>query len=257
MVQVYLHSPVLLQTNASTHVFSKFDASPMSAANHNPSLARSFCISAHPKPRRVSEDRRLLSRLRAGTLAETKGEKIGVRVYVVHSFSLLYNTTDYPSCALITIYIIIHPDIYIDRNGRKHDMMLLKLPRKTTVQPIKLPDCPDTLLLGTKVQIAGYGPARAGLFNKRIDHTPHNLQGAEFKIDKHERLEKVLEKDNDWHRHQTWYSVRSSKKDISFGDCGGGVIHQAIIGDLKYALCSPSGFMDVCAYKQWIDDTIH
>lgn len=36
------------------------------------SLSRSFYshISEHPKPRRVSEDRRLLSRLRAGTLAE-------------------------------------------------------------------------------------------------------------------------------------------------------------------------------------------
>ncbi|XP_054900650.1 kallikrein-2-like [Poeciliopsis prolifica] len=171
----------------------------------------------------------------------------------------------HPKSVRKTIYRITHHVIYADSNGRKHDIMLLKLPSKTAIQPIKLPDCPDTLLLGTKVQIAGNGPARLGSFNKRIQHRPKDLQCGEMKIDKHERLEKILaEGKYFWYKHQKWYSVRSFKKDISFGDSGGGFVFKnrlygvsTFLGDPVFSLSKPSGFMDVCAYKEWIDDTIN
>ncbi|PWA26933.1 hypothetical protein CCH79_00000652, partial [Gambusia affinis] len=64
--------------------------------------------------------------------------------------------------------------------------------------------------------------------------------------------------------YQKWYSVRSSKRDTSHGDSGGGLVFKnrlygvmAFLGDPAYALNGPSGFTDVCAYKQWIDDTIN
>ncbi|XP_008409879.1 arginine esterase-like [Poecilia reticulata] len=155
-------------------------------------------------------------------------------------------------------------EVYRDSNGRYHDIMLLKLSRKTEIRPIKLPDCPDTLLLGTKVQIAGYGPAEVGLLNKRIKHVPDGLQCAELKIDKHEKLEKMRAKAEDFKlSYQKWYSVTSSKKDVSRGDSGGGFVFNnrlygicTFTGDAWYALSAPSAFIDVCAYKQWIDDTI-
>ncbi|XP_043977742.1 snake venom serine protease Dav-PA-like [Gambusia affinis] len=164
------------------------------------------------------------------------------------------------------IFPINHLEIYKDSNGREHDIMLVKLPTKIIkIRPIKLPDCPDTLLLGTKVQIAGYGSAIVGCFNRRVLHNPDALQCAELKIDKHARLEKILAKYEFFHyTFQKWYSVESSKKDISFGDSGGGWVFrnrlygvQAFIGEKKYAYRAPSGFMDVCAYKKWIDDTIN
>uniref|UniRef100_A0A3B5QQI0 Kallikrein-11-like n=1 Tax=Xiphophorus maculatus TaxID=8083 RepID=A0A3B5QQI0_XIPMA len=167
----------------------------------------------------------------------------------------------HPKTALKLIYRITQREIYIDSNGREHDIMLLKLPVKiTAIQPIRLPDCPDTLLLGTKVQIAGFGATKVGFFNKRDD-----LQCAELKIDKHEKLEKTLVKEKHFKRtYQKWYSVRSSKKDTSQGDSGGGFVFNnrlygvmAFTGDPEYAFNEPSGFTDVCAYKQWIDDTIN
>ncbi|XP_008407096.1 kallikrein-11-like isoform X2 [Poecilia reticulata] len=172
----------------------------------------------------------------------------------------------HPKSAEERIFPINRLEIYRDSNGREHDIMLVKLPVKIIkIQPIKLPDCPDTLLLGTKVQIAGYGPSRVGCFNKRIPHSPDDLQCAEFKIDKHERLEKIIAKCKFFdYTFQEWYSVESSRKDTSFGDSGGGWVFrnrlygvQAFIGEKKFAYRAPSGFMDVCAYKKWKDDTIN
>ncbi|XP_054893162.1 arginine esterase-like [Poeciliopsis prolifica] len=161
-------------------------------------------------------------------------------------------------------YTITRHEVYRDSNGRPHDIMLLKLSEKAKVQPIKLPDCPDTLLLGTKVQFAGYGPTKTGDLNRRIANLENNLQCAEFKIVKRDEMEKIVAKDDSReYRYQKWYTVRSSKKDISLGDSGGGFEFKnrlygvcVFVGNPTYAFSAPSAFMDVCAYKQWIDDTI-
>ncbi|XP_032407205.1 kallikrein 1-related peptidase b24-like [Xiphophorus hellerii] len=153
-------------------------------------------------------------------------------------------------------------EVHRDSNGREHDIMLLRLSGKTTVQPIKLPDCPDTLLLGTKVQIAGYGSTQVG--HGRSANDQNDLQCAEFKIAKHEKMEATLAKDEDFRfRYQKWYSVRSSKKDMFRDDSGGGCVFNnrlygvyVYTGETEKALNAPSLFLDVCAYKQWIEDTI-
>ncbi|XP_014830210.1 PREDICTED: kallikrein-8-like isoform X2 [Poecilia mexicana] len=158
-------------------------------------------------------------------------------------------------------HIITNHEIYRDGNGRKHDIMLLKLPRKTTVRPIGLALCPDTLLLGTKVQIAGYGAAQVGPFNKRVHHRSDDLQCAEIKIDKHHKMELLMSKHEFFeYSFQKWYSASSSKKDISEGDNGGGWVFQgrlygvcAFSGHPEYALSAPSAFIDICGYKDWID----
>uniref|UniRef100_A0A087YI37 Peptidase S1 domain-containing protein n=1 Tax=Poecilia formosa TaxID=48698 RepID=A0A087YI37_POEFO len=167
----------------------------------------------------------------------------------------------HPKSAPKKIYRITQLEVYRDRNGRYHDIMLLKLPVKvTTIQPIRLPDCPDTLLLGTKVQFAGYGSTQ----KQSVQDSPDDLQCAEFKIAKHEKLEKIEAKDRNFLRsYQKWYSVQSSKRDTSRGDSGGGLVFKnrlygvlSFLGDPDYAFIEPNGFMDVCAYKHWIDDTI-
>ncbi|XP_043970484.1 kallikrein-14-like [Gambusia affinis] len=171
----------------------------------------------------------------------------------------------HPKTAAKTTYTITQREIYTDCNGRLHDIMLLKLSDKTTIRPIKLPDCPDTLLLGTKVQIAGYGPKRIGFFNKRIKSRSNDLQCAELKIDKNEKLQEALARQKCFqYSYQNWYSVKTTKKDTSVGDSGGGWVFrnrlygvQVFTGDHIYAHAAPAGFMDVCAYKKWIDDTIN
>ncbi|XP_043970485.1 arginine esterase-like [Gambusia affinis] len=171
----------------------------------------------------------------------------------------------HPKTAAKMTYTITQREIYRDCNGRLHEIMLLKLSDKTSIRPIKLPDCPDTLLLGTKVQIAGYGPTRVGIFNKRMKNRPHDLQCAELKIDKNEKVEEIMTSCKYFkYSYQNWYSVKTTKKDTSVGDSGGGWVFRnrlygvhVFTGSPFYAHAAPAGFMDVCAYKKWIDDTIN
>uniref|UniRef100_A0A3B3XNF3 Peptidase S1 domain-containing protein n=1 Tax=Poecilia mexicana TaxID=48701 RepID=A0A3B3XNF3_9TELE len=155
----------------------------------------------------------------------------------------------HPKSAPKKIYRITQLEVYRDRNGRYHDIMLLKLPVKvTTIQPIRLPDYLTCLRC----------------FSSTVQDSPDDLQCAEFKIAKHEKLEKIEAKDRNFLRsYQKWYSVQSSKRDTSRGDSGGGLVFKnrlygvlSFLGDPDYAFIEPNGFMDVCAYKHWIDDTI-
>uniref|UniRef100_A0A3B5L9Q8 Peptidase S1 domain-containing protein n=1 Tax=Xiphophorus couchianus TaxID=32473 RepID=A0A3B5L9Q8_9TELE len=155
-------------------------------------------------------------------------------------------------------------------NGREHDIMLLRLSGKTTIQPIRLPDCPDTLLLqqGHILSKMCQHFNRPYMFTCCFSSTGANdrndLQCAEFKIAKHEKMETTLAKDEDFRfRYQKWYSVRSSKKDMFRDDSGGGCVFNSRLygvyvytGETEKALNAPSLFLDVCAYKQWIEDTI-
>uniref|UniRef100_A0A3P9Q7F3 Peptidase S1 domain-containing protein n=1 Tax=Poecilia reticulata TaxID=8081 RepID=A0A3P9Q7F3_POERE len=157
----------------------------------------------------------------------------------------------HPNRGRRNIYPITQREVYRDSNSREHDIMLLKLQSKTTIQPVKLPDYLTCLCC----------------FSSTVTHRPNDLQCAEFNIGKHEKLEELLAKDEDFEfSYQKWYSVSSSKKDTSFGDSGGGFVFLfknrlfgicVFTGDPLYALTAPSAFLDVCAYKKWIDDTIN
>uniref|UniRef100_A0A3P9P7Q3 Peptidase S1 domain-containing protein n=1 Tax=Poecilia reticulata TaxID=8081 RepID=A0A3P9P7Q3_POERE len=176
----------------------------------------------------------------------------------------------------LIIYTIIQHVNYRDGNDREHGIMLLKLPRKTTTQPIKLPDCPDTLLLQVlSSQISDFGSESQNVltfklaclcyFFSTVLANTQDLQCADIKIDKYEKLEKILARDKDFqYSYQKWYSVRSSKKDVAYGDSGGGFVFKnrlygvlVFLGDPTYAFSAPNGFLDVCGYKKWIHDTIN
>uniref|UniRef100_A0A3P9QI89 Trypsin-like n=1 Tax=Poecilia reticulata TaxID=8081 RepID=A0A3P9QI89_POERE len=155
-------------------------------------------------------------------------------------------------------YKITHHEIYKDSNNNEHDIMLLKLPEKiTTIKPIKLPDCPDILKVGTKVQIAGFGPAKTGKDPK----TGSNMLRSKMNVHilKHGSFTFSTPK----YQYEHWSCAKSSTKDTSAGDSGGGwVFNNRLYGvhvltdDEVYACSEPAYFMDVCGYKKWIDDTI-
>uniref|UniRef100_A0A3B3XA85 Peptidase S1 domain-containing protein n=1 Tax=Poecilia mexicana TaxID=48701 RepID=A0A3B3XA85_9TELE len=154
----------------------------------------------------------------------------------------------------ITVHLGVHPksapkwtdtvtqlEVYRDSNGRYHDIMLLKLSRKTEIRPdyltfqIRFSSCNLFSVLfflcfrGTKVQIAGYGPAQVGLLNKRSEMNVHLPEVVQYIV-----------------------SILPENHRCVFNDRLYG-----ITGDAWYALSAPSAFIDVCAYKQWIDDTIN
>ncbi|KAM4568163.1 blarina toxin-like [Fundulus diaphanus] len=104
--------------------------------------------------------------------------------------------------------------IYRGKFGFKHDIMLLKLPKKTTITPIKLIDCPTSLPVGTKVQIAGLGPAITGFNNERIPDKPSALQCADIEIVDHQRIKDRLSIFSKY-RYQYWSCAKSSTKDTS------------------------------------------
>ncbi|MEQ2238797.1 hypothetical protein ILYODFUR_036975 [Ilyodon furcidens] len=142
--------------------------------------------------------------------------------------------------------------------------MLLKLPKKTQIQPIQLTDCKTNLPVGTTVQIAGFGPGIAGPNNERIDDKPSDLLCGNMEIEDPKKMVAALKKHRDYyHLHQSWNCAGSSTTDTSPGDSGGGWVYQdklygvhAFTGDPLYACSEPAGFMNVCAYKPWIENTI-
>ncbi|XP_017259835.1 anionic trypsin-2 isoform X2 [Kryptolebias marmoratus] len=148
-----------------------------------------------------------------------------------------------------------NPVVYIDKNGLQHDIMLLKLPKKTSIQQVKLPDCKSPLQNGDKVQLAGYAATKTGFFKRRkpTTSTP-DLQCADFD---------VVDVQASAQDSEHWFTVQTPKKDVCYGDSGGGAVHNnRIYGVISFTFnrkrgcVAPAGIMDVCEYKDWIDKTI-
>ncbi|KAG7485350.1 anionic trypsin-2-like [Solea senegalensis] len=66
-----------------------------------------------------------------------------------------------------TVQITDSPVTFKDRNGKEHDIMLVKLPSKTQTQTVQLPNCRNRPKLGATVQIAGHGASTSGPNNER------------------------------------------------------------------------------------------
>ncbi|XP_015245460.1 PREDICTED: kallikrein-7-like [Cyprinodon variegatus] len=137
-------------------------------------------------------------------------------------------------------HVVTEYDIYTEGND-KHDIMLVKLPNPTTITPIPLTDCETPLI--------------------DEDWTyPSELQCADIAIVKNEEMPEIARKKR---LNQHWKCAANSTKDASRGDSGGGVVYQkklygviSFTGDPDFACSEPFGFMDVCEYKEWIEETI-
>lgn len=168
----------------------------------------------------------------------------------------------HPGTGQTVVQIKEPPVIYSDTNG-DHDIMLLKLSKATdAITPIQLPDCSAHLKINA-VQIAGYGPTTADSTGKRLPGEAHNLQCADINVVDCKKLRDLNRLTNPKRLDQHWFCGQSSKVDACHGDSGGGVVYNDIIygviaftGDPEHVCNEAVGFMDVCAYKDWIEKTI-
>ncbi|XP_042341713.1 trypsin I-P1-like [Plectropomus leopardus] len=156
------------------------------------------------------------------------------------------------------------PVIFTDGDGRRHDIMLLKLPKKTDITPIKLPDCEHTPQVDYLVQMAGHGPTQMGSNSERGNDISDTLQCANIKVVDCQQLRNCLESNDPQFyadiEYQHWFCGQMPNVDISPGDSGGGVVFNgriygviAIGGNYTHACVEAAGFMNVCEYMDWIE----
>ncbi|KAL7404348.1 hypothetical protein ABVT39_013478 [Epinephelus coioides] len=160
---------------------------------------------------------------------------------------------------------ITAPPVIYTANNVRHDIMLLKLPNPTQIQPVPLPDCQDPPKEGDAVQIAGYGPTTAGPDDaKPRVGSSNTLQCADTTVVDCQRLKDLMSFEAPHKLNQHWFCGQRTGVDTCKGDSGGGVVYKGRIygvhsftGDSDYACREPSGFMKVCEYIQWITNTIN
>nr|XP_033472155.1 kallikrein-13-like isoform X2 [Epinephelus lanceolatus] len=151
------------------------------------------------------------------------------------------------------------PVVFKDSSNRTHDIMLLKLPNPTQVQPVPLPDCNNRPRVNDAVQIAGYGADTVGPDNRRVPGRANTLQCAVTTVVDCQKLRELRP-----HRlHQHWFCGQRAGVDKSKGDTGGGVVYKgkiygviAFTDDTDFAFQEPAGFVDVCEYIRWIKGVI-
>ncbi|XP_034437606.1 putative trypsin-6 [Hippoglossus hippoglossus] len=149
------------------------------------------------------------------------------------------------------------PEIYIN-DGKKHDLMLLKLPKAVVgVKPVRAPDCQHPPMRGDTVQIAGHASTEVGPNNERIGGSSDTLQCADMDISVCKTFNSM--------KHQHFICASRPLVDATHGDSGGGVVYQDKIygvisyGHKKYVARYPLASMDLCyePYFKWINDTIY
>ncbi|XP_016519520.1 cationic trypsin-like isoform X1 [Poecilia formosa] len=172
----------------------------------------------------------------------------------------------------IPLGIFKKPKIYEDGplfRRRQHDLMLLKLPDRTTiphgVTAIELPDCSDQTLMDHPMQIAGHGSTYGSVFtNRQPGHTPVLQCGIINKV-RCTRLRQQQVAVNSWYSYQYWFCGQTPGVDLCFGDSGGGVEYKGriygvdvFVGDSVYPCRKPAAFMDLCHqdHLSWIEKTI-
>ncbi|XP_029950060.1 cationic trypsin-3-like [Salarias fasciatus] len=167
--------------------------------------------------------------------------------------------------------VITEHEIFQDQNQNGHDIMLLKLPKRSKIQGVALPNCRNRPTIGASVRMAGYGADRMGPNNEKLSDESSTLQCADLDIVNCTRLQNIM---NMYARnplnfkaraklYQHWFCVQSPGKDTCPGDSGGGMVSRGKIygvhsftGDPSFACTEAAGVMDVCSYMKWIKATI-
>ncbi|KAL7403835.1 hypothetical protein ABVT39_005683 [Epinephelus coioides] len=155
-----------------------------------------------------------------------------------------------------------HKDVM--KEDRTHDIMLLKLPERTDIKPVPLPDCNSRPKIGDTVQIAGHAATTTGPNNEILIVESATLLCLNTEVvDCQELRDCVKERDPRFYasrRYQHWFCCHRQGVESNHGDSGGGVVYNGMIygvisfGDKPTPACvDTDGYMDVCAYKDWIE----
>ncbi|XP_028449798.1 kallikrein-13-like [Perca flavescens] len=134
-----------------------------------------------------------------------------------------------------------------------HDIMLLKLPTPTSIEPVPLPDCGIRLKPGTMVQIAGHAATAGNAAGKHISGFTPDLQCADTKVTTCPSIGGLIR-----YQHKFCGDTGSGVTSCP-GDSGGGVVYDSkIYGVIHgavngiYVCAGENIFMDVCKYLGWI-----
>ncbi|XP_067441511.1 anionic trypsin-2-like isoform X2 [Thunnus thynnus] len=105
-----------------------------------------------------------------------------------------------------SVGIKAQPEIFTDKNNNKrsHDIMLLKLPSPTRIQPVPLPSCRKGPKI-EKVQIAGHAATTGGPNNTRTPSKSLTLQCADIEVVSCKGLKKTLKKENPYFYQKMLY----------------------------------------------------
>ncbi|XP_067441512.1 uncharacterized protein [Thunnus thynnus] len=106
-----------------------------------------------------------------------------------------------------SVGIKAQPEIFTDKNNNKrsHDIMLLKLPSPTRIQPVPLPSCRKGPKISEKVQIAGHAATTGGPNNTRTPSKSLTLQCADIEVVSCKGLKKTLKKENPYFYQKMLY----------------------------------------------------
>nr|XP_046229425.1 cationic trypsin-like isoform X2 [Scatophagus argus] len=158
---------------------------------------------------------------------------------------------------------ITTPPVMFGDQNRIHDIMLLRLPRATQIAPVLLPRCNNRPQIGNPVQIAGHASTAMGPNNERSPGETYTLRCANIPVVDCARLRAIVNLSDPDQLHEHWFCAQSPQVDTCYGDSGGGVVFNNMIygvisftGSPSHALAEAAGFMDVCEYSQWIQQTI-
>ncbi|XP_056892421.1 trypsin-1-like [Takifugu flavidus] len=143
--------------------------------------------------------------------------------------------------------IIQNPPVIRKNNAGMSDLMLLKLPSPTKIEPVKLPTCP-LAADPDFVKIAGYGLKTTEL-GKTDSRESHKLQCVKLKLDDCKKVER---------KHYFFFHDTQKRMDIPLTDVGGAVIHNDMIyGVMSYEnephLYPELPYFEVCPILNWIN----
>ncbi|XP_053197799.1 snake venom serine protease serpentokallikrein-1-like [Scomber japonicus] len=149
--------------------------------------------------------------------------------------------------------------IYEDPDGRKHDIMLIRLPERSALPTIDLPPigCAPTII-NNPYRVIGWSYTDYDWKRGRYINKARNLKCHTINL-----AQDCTLRDQDMARNgqtppidHTLCSLDRQRCEVCPGDSGGSLVQNGVLVGVTVGIVRTrwSDFMDVCAYRQWIRD---